>query len=489
MSLSLALSVLVGLAILSGVGAYLVVGLPRLSFWPGLAASVALVLALLCAASLLSPTAPLMGVAAVIAGHVGWMLGRQSRRRRRTSERRERPGPGRRRGSSGRRAGTSSGGTPRDTERPAAALPVQADAPPKVSVPAAASTGPVSVPAAPTAPPKPPFSPLSTQPTGGLPLADLQRTSLGRYRIDRAIGRGSMGAVFLGVDPMLGRQVAIKTMALGQEFAGAELEEAKQRFFREAETAGRLQHRDIVTIYDVGEEQDLAYIAMEFLKGHDLQRHTHPGSLLPVPVVVRTAARVADALAYAHSQGVVHRDVKPANVMLHQPTGAVKVTDFGIARVTDASRTRTGMVLGTPSFMSPEHLAGQRVDGRTDLYALGVMLYQLLAGELPFHADSMAKLMYRIANEPAPDLKALRPELPQTLVDLVNRALQKSPAARHPDGALMAAELRAIDAAGSGPLWTGAGRVPEAEPAAAPGSAFASTVRLAPGQNGHNSTL
>ena len=302
-------------------------------------------------------------------------------------------------------------------------------------------------------------------PGQGLAMADLHRTSLGRYRIDRAIGRGSMGAVYLGHDPMLGRQVAIKTMALGREFDGAELQETKQRFFREAETAGRLQHRDIVTIYDVGEEQDLAYIAMEFLKGHDLQRHTQPSHLLPVPVVLRLAGRVAEALAYAHSQGVVHRDIKPANVMIHLPTGAVKVTDFGIARVTDATRTRTGMVLGTPSFMSPEHLAGLSVDGRSDLYSLGVMLFQLLTGQLPFQAESMAKLMYKIANEPAADIRSLRPELPAALGEVIGRLLQKNPATRPPDGQALAAELRAIEQALSPP----AGEAP-LESAPAPGT-------------------
>lgn len=357
------------------------------------------------------------------------------------------------------------------------------------ALPAATSaTGPLSIPAQ---GPAPAPLPVAT----GLPMADLQRTSLGRYRIDRAIGRGSMGAVFLGLDPLLGRQVAIKTMALGQEFAGAELVEAKQRFFREAETAGRLQHRDIVTIYDVGEEQELAYIAMEFLKGHDLQRHTVAAQLLPVPVVLRIGARVADALAYAHSQGVIHRDVKPANVMLHLPSGAVKVTDFGIARVTDASRTRTGMVLGTPSFMSPEHLSGQRVDGRTDLYSLGVMLFQLLTGQLPFQADSMAKLMFRIANDEASDVRTLRPDLPEALARVLARALAKAPSARQADGAQMAAELRAVDPGAADELWTGTVPGMAAAPAGAdvaPPSGegtgpYDATVRLPPGDSGHNS--
>jgi eukaryotic-like serine/threonine-protein kinase len=157
------------------------------------------------------------------------------------------------------------------------------------------------------------------------------RTQLGRYRIERQIGRGSMGAVYAGMDPKVGRAVALKTLALSREFEGTELAEARARFFREAETAGRLKHRDIVTIYDAGEEQGLAYIAMEYLAGNDLQTYTQPGRLLPVAVVLRCMARVALALHYAHSQGVVHRDIKPANVMVDLAADSVKVTDFGIA--------------------------------------------------------------------------------------------------------------------------------------------------------------
>ncbi len=204
--------------------------------------------------------------------------------------------------------------------------------------------------------------------------------TLGRYRIDGELGRGSMGAVYLGHDPQIGRQVALKTLALSREFQGDKLAEARRRFFREAETAGRLQHPDIVTIFDAGESQDLAYIAMEYIQGADLQRHATPDRLLPWTEVLAVGARVADALAYAHRQGVVHRDVKPANVMVNLETSLVKVTDFGIARITDAARTRTGLVLGTPSYMSPEQMAGRRIDGRTDLYSLGVMLFELLTG-------------------------------------------------------------------------------------------------------------
>jgi serine/threonine protein kinase len=253
-----------------------------------------------------------------------------------------------------------------------------------------------------------------------------------------------MGTVYLGHDPQIGRPVALKTMALSREFEGDELIQARARFFREAEMAGRLQHRDIVTIFDASEEDGLAFIAMEYVKGHDLLRHTLPNKLLPVPAVLSIATRVAQALAHAHTQGVVHRDVKPANVMVDLESGLVKVTDFGIARITDACRTRTGMVLGTPSFMSPEQMAGRRVDGKTDLYSLGVMLFQLLTGVLPHRSESMAQLMYQIANETAPDVRTLRPELPEALANVIALALEKRTEVRYADGHQMAADLLAV---------------------------------------------
>ncbi|HEY9064564.1 MAG TPA: serine/threonine-protein kinase [Burkholderiaceae bacterium] len=311
-----------------------------------------------------------------------------------------------------------------------------------------------------------------------------ERTTLGRYRLDRELGRGAMGMVYLGHDPQLGRAVAIKTMALAREFAGAELAEARTRFFREAETAGRLQHRDIVTIYDVGEDQDLAYIAMEFVKGRDLLQHTLPGRLLPVPTVLHTVARVAEALAYAHSQGVVHRDIKPANVMIEPDSDTVKVTDFGIARITDAARTRTGMVLGTPSFMSPEQLAGRRVDGRSDLYSLGVMLFQLLTGSLPFASESMAVLLQQIANQPAPDVRTLRPGLPEALANVVALALEKRPEVRYADGHMLAADLLTVAA---GMTKAAADAAATRDPAASTETrAFEATQKLSPVDPRHN---
>jgi serine/threonine-protein kinase len=282
---------------------------------------------------------------------------------------------------------------------------------------------------------------------GGTMLLDggaVAKPMLGRYQIDKELGKGAMGVVYLGKDPKIGRVVAIKTMALSEEFDGDELVDARERFFREAETAGRLQHQNIVTIFDAGEEHDLAYIAMEFLKGKDLVDYCREGHLLPVSRVLSIIARVAEALAYAHRQNVVHRDIKPANIMYEADTDTVKVTDFGIARITDSSKTKTGLVLGTPSFMSPEQLAGKKVDGRSDLYSLAVMMFQMLTGVLPFRGDSMAELMYKIANDPAPDVRTIRKELPASLAKLVALSLSKRPEARYQSGDQFATDLRVV---------------------------------------------
>jgi eukaryotic-like serine/threonine-protein kinase len=280
---------------------------------------------------------------------------------------------------------------------------------------------------------------------GGTMLLDgggVEKPMLGRYQVEKELGKGAMGVVYLGKDPKIGRVVAIKTMALAQEFEGDDLVDARERFFREAETAGRLQHQNIVTIFDAGEEHDLAYIAMEFLKGKDLLDYCKGGSLLPVNTVLSIVERVAQALAYAHKQNVVHRDIKPANIMYELASDTVKVTDFGIARITDSSKTKTGIVLGTPSFMSPEQIAGKKVDGRSDLYSLGVMLYQMLAGVLPFRGDSMAELMYKIANEEAADVRTARPDLSPAVAQVVALSLSKRPETRFQDGDQFAADLR-----------------------------------------------
>ena len=271
----------------------------------------------------------------------------------------------------------------------------------------------------------------------------VEKPMLGRYQVDKELGKGAMGVVYLGKDPKIGRVVAIKTMALSQEFEADELKDVRERFFREAETAGRLSHPNIVTIYDAGEEHDLCYIAMELLKGGDLMAYCKPGNLLEVDRVVSIVARAAEALGYAHRQGVVHRDIKPANMMYHLETDILKLTDFGIARLTDSSRTKTGMVLGTPSYMSPEQLAGKHIEGRSDLFSLAVSLYQLLCGKLPFEGDSLAQLMFKIASEPPADILSQNPALSQGLADFLARALAKNPDERYQTGEAFAAALRA----------------------------------------------
>jgi hypothetical protein len=268
---------------------------------------------------------------------------------------------------------------------------------------------------------------------------DTQR--LGRYQLEREIGRGAMGIVYLGRDTAINRLVAIKAIPLASEFSDAELVEARSRFFREAETAGRLNHPNIVTIYDVGEERGLAYIAMEYLKGKHLSDYAKSNNLMEPRKVLELISRTAEALGFAHKQQVVHRDIKPANLMYDPATDVLKITDFGIARLTGAGSTRTGIVLGTPSFMSPEQLEGRTVTGHSDLFSLGVSLFQLLTGQLPFTADSMTGLMQQIAEAPHPPLRAFRPDLPACVETIIDRALAKSPDMRYDSGAQMAAAL------------------------------------------------
>jgi serine/threonine-protein kinase len=268
---------------------------------------------------------------------------------------------------------------------------------------------------------------------GTLMITGGAKPTLGRYEISKELGKGAMGTVYLGKDPKINREVAIKTMALSQEFEGDELQDVKDRFFREAETAGMLNHPNIVTMYDAGEEHDLAFIAMEFLDGTDLAPYTKKGKLLPQMATLKICGKVAEALHYASQQHVVHRDIKPANIMLLKDK-SVKVTDFGIARITASSKTKTGVVLGTPSYMSPEQLSGKHVDGRSDIFSLGVMLYEMLVGERPFKGDSMATLLFQIANEPHPDIREYDPNLPEQVSKLIDAMLVKDADKRLPNG-------------------------------------------------------
>lgn len=252
---------------------------------------------------------------------------------------------------------------------------------------------------------------------------------IGRYEIQKELGRGAMGVVYLGKDPKINRLVAIKTVRF-EEVDPDLLDETKKRFFREAEAAGTLNHPNIVTIYDVGEEEDLAYVAMELLEGSDLTPYIKKESLLPVRDLLKIIGNVAEGLAFAHERGIVHRDIKPANIMLLKD-GTVKIADFGIARISTSSATQTGTVLGTPSYMSPEQVAGQKVDGRSDLFSLGVAMYELLCGQKPFTGESIAALMYAIANKPPTLITQLDPNIPQCCAYIAHRLMTKDLSKRY----------------------------------------------------------
>lgn len=265
------------------------------------------------------------------------------------------------------------------------------------------------------------------------------KPTLGRYEVIKELGRGAMGTVFLGKDPRINREVAIKTLRY-EEIDPEQIDEVKKRFFREAEAAGKLSHPNIVTIYDVGEDYDIAYMAMELLDGADLEKFTKKENLLPMEEVVRVVSCVASALDYAHANGIVHRDIKPANIMMLN-NREVKVADFGIARVMATSKTQTGIIMGTPSYMSPEQIAGKKVDGRSDLFSLGVVLYELIAGEKPFTGDSIATLMYNITTSPPPSIKELSPDIPEKLAPILEKLLSKDVEVRYQTGRELADDL------------------------------------------------
>jgi len=278
----------------------------------------------------------------------------------------------------------------------------------------------------------------------GATIGDLDtKPTLGRYEISGELGRGAMGIVYKGVDPTIHRTVAIKTLRLS-EFEDEELAEIKRRFFREAESAGLLNHPNIVSIYDAGEEHDLAYIAMEYLEGEDLAKYTRKEALLPLRDVLQIIIQVADALDYAHGKEVVHRDIKPANIMRLMESGTVKVTDFGIARITSSSKTKTGVVLGTPSYMSPEQVSGKRIDGRSDIFSLGVVLFEMLSGRKPFVSEDITSLMFQISKEPHPSIKEINPRIPPVVVKIIDRALSKDVDQRYQKAGLMAEHLRKV---------------------------------------------
>ena len=263
--------------------------------------------------------------------------------------------------------------------------------------------------------------------------------TLGRYEVIRELGHGAMGTVYLGKDPKINREVAIKTLRY-DDIDESQLSDIKVRFFREAEAAGNLSHPNIVTIYDVGEDMGLAYMAMELLQGKELSVFCSEGKAIPIKKTLHVISSVAHALSYAHEKGVVHRDIKPSNIMMLE-NGNVKVTDFGIARVMDTSKTTTGIILGTPSYMSPEQISGKKVDGRSDLFSLGVVFYELLTTKRPFTGDSFAALMYNITNSTYTPANKVNPEIPKPLSDIVNKLLSKNLTKRYNCGKQVSQDL------------------------------------------------
>jgi serine/threonine protein kinase len=266
-------------------------------------------------------------------------------------------------------------------------------------------------------------------------------SQLGRYNIIGELGQGAMGTVYKAVDPLIDRVVAIKTINLS--LALDEKDEYESRFYQEAKAAGRLSHPNIVTIYDVGKSGEIAYIAMEFLQGRELRDLLNDGQRLQIDQVINIVAQVAQGLAYAHEHGIIHRDVKPSNIMIVRD-GHVKITDFGIARMASAAvRTQTGMVLGSPKYMSPEQVVGKLTDQRSDIFSLGVMLYEMLTGQAPFAGENVNAIMYQTLNSVPPPPSSLSPNVPEMLNFIVAKALAKKLEHRYQDTKEFATDLYA----------------------------------------------
>ncbi len=262
------------------------------------------------------------------------------------------------------------------------------------------------------------------------------------FRLQQQLGRGATATVFRAVDERTDNVVALKLLSLTDDWPDDLLDEAKLRLLREAEAAGSLTHPDIVEIRESGEHEDQVYLAMEYVEGVNLATHAVEGRMLPPRLVCEMCARVADALYFAHQRGVIHRDIKPANIVFDQKNRRVRVMDFGVARLENSRATRTGVILGSPSYMAPEQLDARPVTAQSDLFSLGVTLFQLLTGMLPFRSDSIPGLMQKISAEPHPPLRVVRPDLPPTLAAIIDRALEKDPEVRYRNGAEMAQALR-----------------------------------------------
>jgi serine/threonine-protein kinase len=275
----------------------------------------------------------------------------------------------------------------------------------------------------------------------------------GRFEVVQKLGAGAFGTVYKARDKLLGRLLAIKTMRMeGLAASQAGLGEMLDRFRREAQVAAQLKHPSIVTIYDIGESEGRSYISMELIDGIGLDRVIAESGRIPVERAAGLAAQVADALDFAHRNGVVHRDIKPANIMI-EPGDRVKVTDFGIAKPTDSAEhlTMTGSLLGTPSYMSPEQARGSALDGRSDLFSLGCVLYEMVAGRKAFRGESITALLFKIITEEPPPIRELDPSLPDRLVHVIAKATAKAPENRYQTGRELADDLLTLARPGSLP--------------------------------------
>jgi eukaryotic-like serine/threonine-protein kinase len=268
----------------------------------------------------------------------------------------------------------------------------------------------------------------------------MEQPQLGRYVIESEIGRGAMGVVFKATDSVLQRLVAVKTVNMSLEKDHADKYEA--RFYQEARAAGGLNHPNIVTVYDAGKAGDVVYMAMEYIQGVELRSLFVEGQPMGVPQAIAIAAQVAEGLGYAHAAGVVHRDIKPANIMVVSD-GPVKITDFGIARMrASADLTQTGVMLGSPKYMSPEQVIGKRADHRSDIFSLGVILYEMLTGAAPFSGENVTALMYQIVNFAPPAPSSVNGAVPEMLDFIVAKMLAKPLEERYPDAREVARDLR-----------------------------------------------
>ena len=281
--------------------------------------------------------------------------------------------------------------------------------------------------------------PGATRLPGGPQAGDAPVRQVGRYLIQGRLGRGGMATVYRASDPQIGRDVAIKFLHASL----AEDAECHNRFLQEARAAGGLSHDNIVVVHDVGEIEGRPYMAMELIDGVPLVDVLERTRQIPIRDAVVVGVQLARALDYAHAHGIVHRDIKPGNIMLLRDKRKVKVTDFGIAHIEDGAtqRTQVGAVLGTPQYMSPEQTRGEKLDGRSDLFSAGIVLYQMVAGERPFRGDNLVAVATQIANEPAPPLQQARPDAPPALRRVIERCLAKTPAQRFQSGADMADAL------------------------------------------------